>query len=151
LEVAKCVIRKFLDEIKAQVSDVNFDPTVVGDVSRLCRIPNTVNSKASKLLGRAQYAVPLSVEKFMSIVPDDYDTLCSSPRYAQELRMESHEALVMLTRITDDMDLDEAAITPKGSVKDPERLEAYARESTKEILADEDPSIDRVLEILDAS
>jgi hypothetical protein len=138
LEVAKYVIRKFLDEIKAQVSDVNFDPTVVGDVSRLCRIPNTVNSKASKLLGRGQYAVPLSVEEFMRLTPEDYDTLCSTPRYAQEPRMESHEVLVMLTRITDDMDLDEVAFTPKDSVKDPERLEAYERESTKEILADED-------------
>jgi hypothetical protein len=143
LEIAKYIIRKFLDEVKIQVAketniDVVFDTTVIGDLSRLCRIPNTANIKATKLLGRPQYAVPVTVEQLISLTPEEYDRLCSSPRYIQVERRESHEVLVMLTRITEDMDLDEVAITTKTSVKDIERLEAYERECTKEILTDED-------------
>jgi hypothetical protein len=143
LEIAKYIIRKFLDEVKIQVAketniDVVFDTTVIGDLSRLCRIPNTANIKATKLLGRPQYAVPVTVEEFMHLTPEDYDKLCSDPRYTPLVRKESHEVLVKLTKITEEMDLDEVAVTPKGTVKDPERLEAYERECTKEILTDED-------------
>lgn len=143
LEIAKYIIRKFLDEVKIQVAketniDVVFDTTVIGDLSRLCRIPNTANIKATKLLGRSQYAVPVTVEELISLAPEEYDRVCSSPRFIQVERRESHEVLVMLTRITEDMDLDEVAITTKTSVKDIERVEAYERECTKEILTDED-------------
>jgi len=143
LEVAKYIIRKFLDYVKIQVAkesniDVVFDTTVIGDLSRLCRIPNTANIKATKLLGRPQYAVPVTVEQLISLTPEEYDRLCSTPRFTEVERRESHEVLVMLTRITEDMDLDEVAITTKTSVKDTERLEAYERECTKEILTDED-------------
>lgn len=143
LEIAKHIIRMYLDEVKVQVAketnvDVVFDSSVIGDVSRLCRIPNTVNIKATKLLGRPQYAVPATIEEFMSLGHKEYDKLCASPRYLQVSRKESHEVLVMLTRITEDMDLDEVALTPKGSVKDSERLEDYERECTQEILTDED-------------
>jgi len=142
LEVAKYVIHKFLDEVKVQVVkdtniDVVFDPTVIGDLSRLCRIPNTANIKATKLLGRPQYAVPVTVEELISLAPEEYDKLCYSPRFIPTERRESYEVLVMLTRITEDMDLDEVGITTKASVKDPERLEAYECDCTKEILTDE--------------
>jgi len=143
LGVAKHIITKFLDEVKAHVAKdtdihVAFDTSVIGDLSRLCRIPNTTNIKATKLLDRTQYAVPIAVEELMGLTPDGYDKLCSSPRYIPVVRRESHEVLVMLTRITEDMDLDEVVVTPRGSVKDPERIEVYERECTKEILTDED-------------
>lgn len=143
LGIAKYVIREFLDEVKNQVAkevnvDVVFDTSVIGDLSRLCRIPNTVHNKATKLLGRPQYAVPVTVEEFMNLTPEVYDELCSSPRYVPVARNESNEVIVMLTKITEDMDLDEVAVTPKSSVKDPERLEVYERECTREILSDED-------------
>jgi hypothetical protein len=137
LETAKYVIKELLDQIKTQVGNVCFDPTVIGDVSRLCRIPNTINSKATRLLSRPQYAVPVSADEFMNIGPEDYDNLCLSPHSNPQPRTESHEVLVTLTRITEDMDLDEVAIAPKGQVKDPERLEAYERECTREILDEE--------------
>jgi len=138
LETSKYVIKEFLDQIKAQVGNVCFDPTVIGDASRLCRIPSTINSKATKLLSRPQYAVPVIADEFMNIGPEDYDNLCSSPRSDPQSRTESHEVLVVLTRITEDMDLDDVAITPKGQVKDPERLESYERECTREILDEAD-------------
>jgi hypothetical protein len=106
--------------------------------SRLCRIPNTLHFDASKLLGRSQYAVPVTVEELMNLTSEGYDHLCSAPRFNPISRRESHEVLAMLTRIEQDMDLDEVAVTPIGSVKDSEKLEAYARECTEEILADED-------------
>jgi len=141
--VAKSIITKFLDEVDTRVAQdtsiqVNFDTSVIGDLSRLCRVPNTANIKATKLLGRLQYAVPVTVDEFMKLTPEDYDKLCSSPRYITIVRNESHEVLVMLTRITENMDLDDVAITPRSSVKDPERLETYECECTTEILTDED-------------
>jgi len=143
LGVAKYIITKFLDEVKTHIAKdtdayVAFDASVIGDLSRLCRIPNTANIKATKLLGRTQYAVPIAVEELMGLTPDGYDKLCSSPCYIPVVRKESHEVLVMLTRITEDMDLDEVAVTPRGSIKDPDRLEAYERECIREILTDED-------------
>ena len=69
---------------------------------------------------------------------EGYDRLCSSARYIPFARSESNEVLVMLTRISEDMDLDEVAVTPRSSVKDPVRLEKYERECTREILTDED-------------
>jgi len=142
-EIAKSTITTFLDEINTRVAQdsnvqVNFDTSVIGDLSRLCRVPNTANIKATKLLGRPQYAVPVTVDAFLKLTPEVYDKLCSSPRYIPMARNESHEVLVMLTRITENMELDEVAVTPKTSVKDPERLEKYERECTKEILTDED-------------
>ena len=74
----------------------------------------------------------------MNLAPEGYDKLCSSTRYIPFARSESNEVLVMLTRITNDMDLDEVAVAPKGSVKDPERLEKYECECTREVLTDED-------------
>lgn len=139
-DVAKYVIAKFLDRVKAGVTNANivFDTTVIGDLSRLCRIPNTLNIKATKLLGRPQYAVPITVDELMNLVPETYDQFCSSPRFLPVERKESHEVLVRLTKITEDMDLDEVALTPISSVKDPERLMNYEQECTKEILTDED-------------
>jgi len=142
-KIAKSIITKFLDDINNRVAEdinvhVNFDTSVIGDLSRLCRIPNTANIKATKLLGRAQYAVPVTVDEFLKVTEEDYDKLCSSPRYIPIPRNESTEVIAMLTRITEEMDLDEVAVTPKTSVKNPERLESYERECTKEILTDED-------------
>jgi hypothetical protein len=143
LGVAKYIITKFLDELKTGVAKetnvhVAFDTSVIGDLSRLCRIPNTANIKATKLLGRPQYAVPVTIDEFVELTPEGYDKLCFSPRYIPMARRESHEVLVMLTRITEDMDLDEVAVTTITSIKDPERLEDYERECTREILTDED-------------
>ena len=135
--MAKHILSKFMDELKAE-TDVAFDPTVIGDVSRLCRIPNTLHSDASKLLGRPQYAVPVTVEELVNLTPKGYDQLCSAPRFIPMARRESNEVLVMLTRITEDMDLDDVAVNPTSSVKDFERLEVYELECTKEILVDED-------------
>ena len=134
---AKQVLSKLVEELKAETG-VIFDPAVVGDVSRLCRIPNTQHFDASKLLGRPQFAVPVTVEELTSLTAENYDHLCSAPRFIPTSRKESNEVLVMLSRIEQDMDLDEVAVSPKGSVRDPERLEAYERECTEEILAGED-------------
>jgi hypothetical protein len=143
IETAKHIITVFLEEVKAKTYEdtgitVVFDTSVMGDLSRLCRIPNTVNIKATKLLGCCQYAVLITVDDLASLTPEGYDRLCSTPRHVPITRRESNEVLVMLTRKTEDMDLDEVAITPKNSVKDPERLENYERECTREILTDED-------------
>jgi hypothetical protein len=141
--VAKSIITKFLDEVNTCVAQsigvhVNCDTSVIGDLSRLCRVPNTVNFKATKLLGRPQYAVPITIDEFLKLTPEGYDKLCTNPHHISVARNESNEVLVTLTRITEDIDLDEVAVTPKTSVKDPERLEKYERECTKEILTDED-------------
>jgi len=143
LEVAKYTIKGFLDEARNKVAketgvEVAFDTSVIGDLSRICRIPNTVHNRATKLLGRPQYAVPVTIEELMSLTPEGYDELCSSPRYISVTRSESHEVLVLLTKIAEDMDLDEVGVTPKGSVKDAERLETYEHECTREVLTDED-------------
>jgi len=139
-DMAKQILHKFMEELKAE-TNVAFDPSVFGDVSRLCRIPNTQHFDASKLLGRPQYAVPVTVEELTSLTAESYDQLCSAPRFNPMSREESHEVLVMLSKIEQDMDLDEVAITPRRSVSsrtDTTRLEAYEREYTKKILADED-------------
>lgn len=143
IEIAKHIIAKFLEDIKTKAYrdtgiNVIFDASVIGDLSRLCRIPNTTNIKVTKLLGHHQYAVPITVDDLMSLTPEGYDGLCSSPSTTLMTRKESSEALVALTKITEDMDLDEVAITPKNFVKDPERLENYEHECNREILADED-------------
>jgi len=142
-QIAKNTITKFLEEIKTHVAQqsnvrVNFDTSVIGDLSRLCRVPNTVNIKATKLLGRPQYAVPLTIEEFLKLSPESYDKLCANPNCIPITRKESNEVLAMLTRITQEMDLDDVALTPKNSVKDPERLEQYQIECKKEILTDND-------------
>jgi hypothetical protein len=137
LDVAKLILSKLTGEIKAETS-VAFDPTIVGDVSRLCRIPNTQHFDASRLLGRPQYAVPVTPSELMDLTPEGYDNLCSASRFLSILREESNEFLAMLTRIEQDMDLDEVAVTMRGAFKDSEKLEAYERECIREILADED-------------
>jgi hypothetical protein len=54
------------------------------------------------------------------------------------LRKESDEVLAMLTRIEQDMDLDEIAVAPRSSIKNLEKLEDYEGGCTREILTDED-------------
>ncbi len=145
LEAAKQIMRKLTEDISARSFQetgvkVNFDPTVMGDLSRLCRIPNTPNSKACKLLGRIQYAVPVTVEAFLSLTPEDYDRLCSDQRFVPLCRKESSEILARLTVIEQNAGLDEddVTVTILCSAKDPERLAAYEHDCTKEILSDED-------------
>jgi hypothetical protein len=141
LIVAKQILSKLTGELKAETG-VAFDPAVVGDASRLCRIPNTIHFEASRLLSRSQYAVPVTVKELMGLTAESYDELCSHPRLVPISRKASVEVLAMLTRIGQDLDPDEihphVAITPKGPVRNPEKLEAYEHECTKEVLADED-------------
>jgi hypothetical protein len=135
--MAKQMLSKLTEQLKAETS-VAFDPMVIGDVSRLCRIPNTLHFDASKLLERSQFAVPVTVGVLMSLTAEGYDQLCSVPRPIPISRKESNEVLAMLTRIEQDMNLDEVAVTQMSSVKNSDRLEAYERECTREILADDD-------------
>lgn len=105
-ETAKLVTRKFLEELAAHVTaetgiKADFDSAVMGDVSRLCRIPNTHNKKASRLLGRPQYAVPVTIEEFMNLALADYDSLCSDRQYVQISRKESPAILPKLTAIAE--------------------------------------------------
>ena len=85
LEAAKQLVRKLTEDIETRTFretgvKVAFDPTVMGDLSRLCRIPNTLNGKAPGILGRNQYAVPVTAEEFMSLTSANYDHLCSAQR-----------------------------------------------------------------------
>jgi hypothetical protein len=140
LSVAKQILSKLTYELKTETGVV-FDPTVVGDVSRLCRMPNTPHFDASRLLGRPQYAVPVTPDELTSLMGRSYDEMCSNPRFIPISRRESTEVLAVLTRIEQDMDLDEVAMTPKRSVSarlDTRRLEAYESEGKKEILEDEE-------------
>jgi hypothetical protein len=142
-EDAKQVTRKFLEELAVNVTaetgiKADFDTAVMGDVSRLCRIPNTQNKKASKLLGRIQYAVPLTIDEFMDLTPPDYDRLCSAQHYVQIARLESLAILPKLTKISFEMKFDDElsipVVTGKKSVRNPEKLAHYAKECTREIL-----------------
>lgn len=135
--------RKFLEDLAVNVTaetgiKADFDSAVMGDVSRLCRIPNTPNKKASKLLGRIQYAVPLTIDEFMDLTPPDYDHLCSARHYVQIARLESLAILPKLTKISAEMKFDDELsiplVTTKKSVRNPEKLAQYAEECTREIL-----------------
>lgn len=150
-KVAKDIIKQFLEQIAKGASKksgykIVFDPSVIGDLSRLCRIPNTPNSKATKLLGHDTYAVPITAEELAILTPTYYDTLCSSTRYLQIERRESLVVLEMLTKISKEIDfadddttqLRRPTLTPKASVRNSRKIDEYERECTREILADDD-------------
>lgn len=137
LEVAKKILSKFMDELKS-ATRVTFDHSVVGDVSRLCRIPNTIHFDSSKLLGRSQYATPITSAELMNLSAEDYDRYCSNQRHLPIGRYESTEMLSILTQIEQDMDLDEVAVSPVHQIKDSERIRVYERECEREILANDD-------------
>jgi hypothetical protein len=148
-QTAKVIIRTFLEQVaegagKEHGCEIKFDASVIGDLSRLCRIPNSHNSKATKLLGRDQYAIPVTFDELMNLTTADYDKLCSTSRYLIVKRKESMRALDMLTKIAEKMTFEDdstsatPAITHKTLVKNPEKLNAYERECTRVILTEED-------------
>jgi hypothetical protein len=150
-QTAKDIIRKFLEQIAEEAGKksgvkIVFDPTVIGDLSRLCRIPNTHNSKATKILGHDQYAVPVTPEELMNLTSTEYDKLCSAIRYLPIQRTESLPVYQILSKISEDIDFDDEDITtnrkptltPKRPVKDPKKIEEYEQECKREILTEDE-------------
>jgi len=139
-EAAKTLIRQYVENIKAAIDKnikLNIDTSVLGDLSRLCRIPNTQNSKASKLLGHPQYAVPITVEECLQLTAETYDELCARQRWFLAKRDESSTMLRNLVNLADD--LGELPLESSFDyVRDPEEIEKYEAECTIEILNDAD-------------
>jgi len=138
LEMAKQVLTYFTRKL-AQDANIRIDTSVCGDLSRLCRIPNTVNVKASKVLGRPQYAVPVAFDKLKTLTPEAYDQLCFTQEFVAVSRVESMDVSRELIKIARDLDPDDISLNiGKGHVRDPTKVAEYEAECTREILTDEE-------------
>jgi hypothetical protein len=138
-ELAKTVLSSFTERV-AKEADVRVDMSVVGDLSRICRIPNTLHSKASKVLGRPQYCVPITVDELETLTVDQYDALCSAQRLTVVQRFENIDVSREIVRIVKELDPDDFLVNVgrNGYVKDPELVAEYEREARREIFASED-------------
>lgn len=68
-------------ESLSEESGLKVDTRVKDLGTRVLRVPNTVNMKASIILGKPVFSVPVTVEELMSIDSvERYDELCSFPR-----------------------------------------------------------------------
>lgn len=54
------------------------------DLSKLCRLPNTVHPGASHAFGENRYCVPVSLKELSTIKPSDYVKLTRNPRMIDE-------------------------------------------------------------------
>lgn len=50
------------------------------DLSRLCRVPNTIHGGASSSFGEERYCVPVSISELAEITPTEYESLTQSRR-----------------------------------------------------------------------
>jgi len=135
--LAKKVLEVFTEKV---VKGVKIDMSVVGDLSRICRIPNSLHTKASNVLGRLQFCVPITIDELKSLTVDKYDALCSSQRLMIVKRVESVEVSRELAKIVEELDPDDFLVNVgrHGYVKDPELVAEYERETKREVLASED-------------
>lgn len=54
------------------------------DLSKLCRLPNTIHPSATNAFGEDRYCVPVSMKELRTIKPADYVNLTRSPRMVDE-------------------------------------------------------------------
>lgn len=62
------------------------DTVVLGDLSRLCRMPNTIHPEATEHFNEPRYCVPVEMEDLMGLSPEDYAELCRSPQLPDSWR-----------------------------------------------------------------
>lgn len=137
-EIAKHVSTLFTQKL-AQDLNIRVDTSVCGDLSRLCRIPNTLNVKASKVLARPQYAVPIIADELRTLTPETYDQLCSEQKFVAVSRVESMDVSRELIKLAQDADPDEISLNiGRGHVRDPAKVAEYETECIREILTDEE-------------
>lgn len=70
---------KWERNIKVEVNKYA-DQAVLGDLSRLSRIPNTLHPTATERFDEPRYCVPVTAEEMIDIDATEYRELCSEPR-----------------------------------------------------------------------
>ncbi|MFX0204237.1 MAG: hypothetical protein ACFFCW_49705, partial [Candidatus Hodarchaeota archaeon] len=137
-EMAKQVLTYFTQKL-AQDANIRVDTSVCGDLSRLCRIPNSLHVKATKVLGRLQYAVPICIDELKTLTPETYDHFCSVQKFVAVSRLESMAVSRELLKIAQNLDPDDISLNiGKGHVRDPTKVAEYEVECTREILTDDE-------------
>jgi hypothetical protein len=72
-----------VDELSERtgISDLDrYVDVTSGDLSRLCRVPNTLHGGATSSFGEERYCVPVSLAELSSMTPEAYEEFTRSPR-----------------------------------------------------------------------
>jgi len=68
------------------------------DLSRLCRVPNTLHGGAVESFGEPRFCVPVTIEELAEITVDEYEELTSAPRPVPQERAPNSDVHEVLTQ-----------------------------------------------------